>query len=130
MVVLDTHVWLWWVATPDKLSRAARQAIDGAEEVGVSAISAWEIAMLVDRGRITLDRPPARWVRDAIAADGRTVAVPLSAAVAVAAGQLGGEGLHGDPADRFIYATARDRRAQLVTRDTALRAFDPAGTVW
>lgn len=130
MVVLDTHAWLWWLAAPAKLSPAARQAIAEAAEVGVSAISAWEIAMLAERGRIALDRPAARWVRDALAADPRISDLPLTTTVAVAAAQLGEEGLHGDPADRFIYATARDRRATLITRDESLRAFDPERTLW
>lgn len=130
MVVLDTHVWLWWLAEPTKLSAAAREAIDAADEIGVAAISAWEVAMLEDRGRIALDRPVARWVRDALTADPRITAVPLTPTLATEAAGLGGEGMHGDPADRFIYATARGRRATLITRDEALRAFDPDRTLW
>ncbi len=130
MVVLDTHVWLWWLAHPAKLSSAARGAIDAAGEIGIAAISAWEVAMLEDRGRIALDRPAARWVRDALAVDPRITAVPLTPVLAAEAAGLGREGMHGDPADRFIYATARDRRATLITRDEALRAFDPERTLW
>lgn len=130
MVVLDTHVWLWWLATPEKLSRAAREAIDAADEIGIAAISAWEVAMLADRGRIELDRPAVRWIRDALAADPRIVALSLTVPLAAEAAQLGNDGMHGDPADRFIYATARDRRATLITRDEALRAFDPDRTLW
>jgi PIN domain nuclease of toxin-antitoxin system len=130
VIVLDTHAWLWWVASPDRLSTVARDAIDRADEIGIASISAWEVAMLAERGRITLDRPPARWVRAALDADPRTVELPLTAAIAVRAAQLGTDGMHGDPADRFIYATARSLEASLVTRDTALRAHDPAHTVW
>lgn len=130
MVVLDTHVWLWWLAAPEKLSRAAREAIDAADEIGIAAISAWEVTMLEDRGRIALDRPAARWVRDALAADPRIVGLPLTVPLAAEAARLGSEGMHADPADRFIYATARDRRATLITRDEALRAFDSALTLW
>jgi PIN domain nuclease of toxin-antitoxin system len=71
-----------------------------------------------------------RWVRAALAADPRTVELPLTAAIAVRAAGLGADGPHGDPADRFIYATARSHGASLVTRDAALRAHDPAHTVW
>lgn len=130
MIVLDTHAWLWWAAAPDRLSPAARDAIDRADEIGVSAISAWEVAMLVERGRVSLDRPAARWVRAALDEDPRTVELPLTSVIAVRAAGLGTEGLHGDPADRFIYATARSVDASLVTRDAALRAHDPQRTVW
>ncbi len=130
MIVLDTHAWLWWVAAPERLSKRARTAIDEATEIGVSAISAWEVAMLERRGRIALDRPAARWVRAALATDPRVVELPLDASVAVEAASLAGEELPGDPADRFIYATARSRGARLVTRDAALRAHDRQRTVW
>ena len=130
MIVLDTHVWLWWVAAPDRLSPAAREAIDRADEIGIPAICAWEVAMLVERGRVRLDRPAARWVRAALDDDPRTTEVPLTATIAVRAAALGAEGLHGDPADRFIYATARSVNAPLVTRDAALRSHDPQHTVW
>ena len=130
MIVLDTHVWLWWVASPERLSAAAREAIDQADDLGVPAICAWEVAMLVERGRVRLDRPAARWVRAALDQDPRMTELPLTAAIAVRAAALGAEGLHGDPADRFIYATARALDALLVTRDTSLRSHDPQHTVW
>lgn len=130
MIVLDTHAWLWWVAAPDRLSKRAREAVDGATEIGVSAISAWEVATLEQRGRITLDRPAARWVRAALTHDPRVVEIPIDTGIAVAAASPAGEGLPGDPADRLIYATAVQRSARLVTRDRALRAYDRRRTVW
>lgn len=129
MILLDTHVWLWWHAEPSRLSRPARRAIDEAETIGVSAISAWEVAMLVRRRRISLDRDVASWVRQALA-PARIVAHPLTPEVAVAAGSLEGERFRGDPADRFIYATARAQRTPLVTRDEAIRGFDSRNTIW
>ncbi len=129
MIVLDTHAWLWWLAEPSKLSPAARQAIDEAPAIGVSAVSGWEIAMLVERGRIALDRDVDAWIGQAAAA-ARVAVQPLSLDVAVAAGRLDRAGFPGDPADRFIYATAQARRARLVTRDAAIRRFDARATVW
>lgn len=128
MIVLDTHAWLWWVAAPERLSKRARAAIDDATEIGVSAISAWEVAMLEQRGRVRLDRPAPLWVRAALTTDPRVVELAVDATVAVVAATL--EGMHGDPADRFIYATARSRGARLVTRDAELRAHDRARAVW
>ena len=129
MIVLDTHAWLWWVAQPGKLSRAARAAIDAADEIGVSTLSAWEVAMLVGKGRISLDREISTWVRQALALE-RVVVLPPSADVAVAAALLDAEDFPGDPADRMIYATARSSGASLVTRDEALHRFDARTAVW
>ncbi|MGI8428513.1 MAG: type II toxin-antitoxin system VapC family toxin [Solirubrobacteraceae bacterium] len=129
MIVLDTHAWLWWISQPAKLGHAAREAIDSAERVGIATISAWEIAMLVQKGRITLDRPLEPWINQALS-NPRVVALALSASTAVRAGLLDRERFPGDPADRIVYSTARAWDAHLATRDEALRSFDPRGTVW
>lgn len=129
MIVLDSHVWLWWVAEPQRLSQRAREAIDRTERLGVATISCWEVAMLAEAGRIELDRAIEAWIEQALA-DPRTQSLPLTSAVAVRAALLGREEFDGDPADRIIYATARDAGASLITRDRALRAFDPRGTIW
>lgn len=129
MILIDTHVWLWWVADPDRLSRRARAAIDDASRVGVCTISCWEIAMLVTRGRVRLDREVNVWVRQALAHD-RAQTAPLTPDIAVEAALLDANGFPGDPADRIIYATARALNAPLVTRDQALLEFDPRRTIW
>jgi PIN domain nuclease of toxin-antitoxin system len=129
VIVLDTHVWLWWSAEPARLSPAARRAIDEAEMVGVSAVSAWEVAMLVRRRRISLDRDVRTWIRQALA-PARVAVQPLGSEAAVAAGLLEERDFPGDPADRFIYATAVAARAKLVTADKAIRAFDAHGAIW
>jgi PIN domain nuclease of toxin-antitoxin system len=130
VIVLDTHAWIWWVADREQLSRAARDAIEASDEIGISAISAWEVTMLVERGRLELDRPVQRWVRQAVDADGRFVEIPLSTSIALRAAGLGRDGMHRDPADRFILASAHDRDARLVTKDRAIRAFAPDRTTW
>lgn len=129
MVVLDTHAWIWWTDDPARLSPAARAAIERAESVGVAAISAWEVAMLALGDRLALDREIGRWVRQALAQPG-VVAIPLMPKVAVDAALLERDGFAGDPADRLIYATARDAGAPLVTKDVRIREFDRRGTVW
>jgi PIN domain nuclease of toxin-antitoxin system len=129
MIVLDTHAWLWWLAAPARLSRAAAEAIEQAPLIGVSTLSAWEVAMLAMRGRISLDRDVSLWVRQALA-DERVESLAPSADVAVAAGLLDAQSFPGDPVDRLIYATARSTGATLITRDTAMRAFDSASTLW
>lgn len=85
--------------------------------------------MLVSRGRISLDREVSLWVSQALA-DPRIEPIAPSPEVAVAAGLLDAKNFPGDPADRLIYATARSIGATLVTRDEAIRTFDPAATLW
>lgn len=127
--MLDTHAWLWWVSDPDRLGASARQQIDREDEIGVATISAWEVAMLVQRGRIALDRPLEQWIAHAIA-NPRVVTLNLTVSTAMRAGLLHREEFHGDPADRIIYESARAWNARLATKDRALRAFDPRITVW
>ena len=128
MIVLDTHAWLFWRGEPTRLGPAALAAIESADQVGVSAISAWEVSTLARRGRIGLDSEPARWVRRALVG-ARTVELPLTAAIAAVAGSLE-DGFPGDPADRIVYATAVAAGAPLVTRDRAIAAYDPRRAVW
>ena len=128
MIVLDTHAWIWFRSDPDRLSPAARAAIDG-ERAMLATISCWELATLVRLGRIALDRDARAWVSHGLDAEPRVTAVPLDPEVAVAAGRLG-ETFPGDPADRIIYATALSLGCQLVTKDRRLRAFAPDRTLW
>ena len=119
MIVLDTHVWIWWAAGARKLTKRARVRIESAERILVPAICAWEVAMLVDRRRLELDRPVLTWLRQAIDLPAVELA-PLTPEVAVRAAGLGG-GFPGDPADRLIVATALEHRGPLVTMDERLR---------
>ena len=121
-VLLDTHALVWWAADPSRLSAPARTAVEAADTVCVSAASAWEIALLVDAGRLALDRPVATWLHDVLARE-RTRALPVDVDVGVAAVALGRRGFHRDPADRFLYATAARERLALVSRDAAVTAF-------
>lgn len=116
-VLLDTHVVHWWSAEPDRVSAPAREALDGADELVVAAISWYELAWLAEHERITVSVPIASWLQ-ALAAQLRTV--PISPAIAHAATSLPST-FPGDPADRLIYATAVENDLQLVTKDRALR---------
>jgi PIN domain nuclease of toxin-antitoxin system len=129
VIVLDTHAWLWWLSAPEHLSQAAAETIGQAPSIGVSTMSAWEIAMLATRGRIALDREVSAWVGQALS-EPRVEPLPPSAEIAVTAGLLDERSFPGDPADRLIYATARSLGATLITRDRAIRMFDPRGTLW
>jgi PIN domain nuclease of toxin-antitoxin system len=128
VIVLDTHAWIWWQMSPARLSEPARSAIDETDLFGVSAFSAWELAMLVKRGRLELDRDVKTWVRQALGQP-RSVTIPVTPEIAVSATRLDAAGLR-DPADRVIYVTAVDAGARLISRDANMRGFDPARVVW
>lgn len=120
MILLDTHVLLWWQAGGGRLSPAARRALETAEAVLVSPISCWEVALLVAKGRVALDRDTAVWIHDLLETDRVSIA-ELSVTAAVAAAGLARGDFPGDPADRFLYATARERDVPFVTKDERLR---------
>lgn len=130
MIVLDTHVWLWWLSEPGLLSAAALEAVEAAvqdDAVHISAISAWELALLVDRGRLELDRPVEAFVQ-ATEALPFVHLVPVDTRIALDSVSL--DLPHRDPADRLIAATARLLGCALVTRDGRLRDSDAVRTVW
>lgn len=132
MVVLDTHALIWW-ATGDleKISPAALAAINQelqGGEIIISSITAWEIAMLLAKGRITLSMDLAEW----LATVEQIEVVKFYAVdneIALKSAQLPGD-FHKDPADRIIVATARKLGAVLVTADEKIKAYSHVRTVW
>jgi PIN domain nuclease of toxin-antitoxin system len=117
-VVLDTHVVHWWSAEPDRISRAAAEALSDADELAVAAISWFELAWLARHERIVVTIPIRSWLEQ-LAGELRTVGV--TPAIADTAVSLPAS-FPGDPADRLIYATAIEHGWQLVTKDRKLRA--------
>ena len=128
MIVLDTAAWIWRASDPKRLSARARKAIDESERVFVSAISVWEVAMLVAKRRIQLDRPVEQWVDIALALPGIQLA-PLEPAIAVRSSKLPGD-FHADPADRIIVATALEKSVPLVTPDERIRSYPHVQSAW
>ena len=116
------------MARSPQLSPEALRAIEAAPSIGISAASCWEVALLATKGRIQFELPPAEWVQVALGEPG-VVALPLDPEVAVEAALLAAP-FPRDPADRFIYASAKRRAAILVTRDRRIRDYDPRGTLW
>jgi len=129
-VLLDTHVWVWWLTPRSPLARRDRDGLDalaGRRELHLSAVSLWEAQMLHAKGRLELPLPFADWLEQA--ADERMLTVlPLDVAVVLALDALP-RTFHGDPADRLIVATARARRLPLATYDRAIRR-SRAATLW
>jgi len=121
-VILDTHVWVWWLLPDSPLSARERRVLDDiAADKGIllPAICQWEAQMLHSKGRIDLPVPFATWVRRAAGTDMLTV-LSLNADVVIAVDDLPGT-FHGDPADRIIVASARAHDLPLATHDEAIR---------
>lgn len=125
MIVVDTHVLLWWLSSPRKLTRKAARALKAARRVGVPAITTWELAMLVTKGRVTLDRSALEWINDALAMP-RVELLPLTPAIAVHAARYP----PGDPADRIIAATAVVEGVALVSADERIAALAGVDVIW
>jgi PIN domain nuclease of toxin-antitoxin system len=127
-LLLATHILLWFAAGDPRAGPATRGAISQAAAAGelhLAAISTWEVAMLVAKGRLALTQDVGDWLGQALHHLGMQLQ-PLSVEIAVASTRLPGE-LHGDPADRLIAATARVLDATLVTVDEKLLAYAAAG---
>ena len=123
MILLDTHIWVWWVHGDSNLpatfaTEIGRHEADG---IGVSAISLWEIAKLVEYGRLVLPCDISEWFDQALAYPGVTL-LDLSPLVAVESTRLPAP-FHRDPADQIVVATARVQDIELLTLDTRIRAY-------
>lgn len=128
MILLDTHVAFWVLSDPDKLSKKARAAVSNADELGVAGITWYELAWLIDAGRIDVEPDAITWLRDA---SHLCATIPLTWSIAHAAADLGQhDEFPKDPADRIIYATALNAKIPLVTKDERLRSFDRRVCVW
>lgn len=134
MTLLDTHVLIWWVnGDLERLSETARAAIDQActnatQPLLVSAISCWEVAMLVQRGRLGLRLPCERWF-ELVASLSTVRLLALEPLVALAATSLPGT-FHPDPADRVLVAQARTLDIPLITADAKIRDYPHVQTLW
>lgn len=133
MIVLDTHALLWWVSGD---SRISSQAIDRIEqelqaengEILISAISAWEIALLIEKGRLTLSMSVDDWL-DTVAEIDEVRFMPVDVATAVESTRLPGK-FHKDPAERMIVALARHFNVELLTADAKITAYQHVRTIW
>ncbi len=129
-LLLDTHAAVW-IVEDQPIASAAAKAIDGAYQAGsavfVSAISAWEIGLLVSRNRLSLVAKPERWFQRLLAIPGVELA-GLSPDILIASSFLPGMPPR-DPADRIILATARELGATLITRDSLLLKYGEDGQV-
>ena len=115
MIVVDTHIWYWWINQENqRLSDALAEAIERSERVGVSPVSCYELALAHQRGRVALPLPPAQWFELALGGSGIEL-LPLNEQIALGAVNL--SDVHRDPFDRIIIATAIHLDARLASVD-------------
>ncbi|MDP2633120.1 MAG: type II toxin-antitoxin system VapC family toxin [Candidatus Curtissbacteria bacterium] len=132
MMLLDTHVLVWWISDPEKLPKKIQREIDNCVkhniQILVSSISIWEIAILFKKGKLGSDMDINAWIE-------KVESLPFFQFVAVdntiaAKSVMLVEFSHKDPADRIIVATAREYGAVLVTSDRKLLEYKNVQTLW
>ncbi len=130
MILLDTHVWIWYLSNPTYLSEKAFQVIEEArskEGIFISCISTWEFFMLVQKKRLVLSVDEVTWIRQVERLKFFRF-IPIDNDIARLSVQL--PDLHPDPADRIILATARILGSTLVTKDERLLNYPHVATLW
>jgi PIN domain nuclease of toxin-antitoxin system len=116
--LLDTHIWIWLVSRPEKISEAVKNIMgNDSNEFFISSISFWEFIVLMEKGRITISKPLDEWIRDAII-NPNIMEIPIDKKIALKSREINLP--HQDPADRFIAATAFIHEMTLITSDRKL----------
>ena len=129
MLLLDTHAVLW-LDSGERMKDETLLAIDAAAQDGavlISPVSAWEIGLLVRKGRISLDINALAWFERFLALPG-VLLTPLTASAAILSSELP-EPFQGDPADRLLVASARELGCPIVTRDREILEYAESGAV-
>ena len=128
MIILDTHIWVWWVNDNPQLTKKYRDWIDEyqSQGLGVSIISCWEIAKLVELNRIILSIPVDEWLTAALAYPGVEL-IELTIPIIVESTKLAG--FHRDPADQIIVATSKVYNCPLITADSKIIAYPDVQTL-
>lgn len=129
MILLGTHVWIWWIQGEGNLSESALDALDqlAPDGIAISPISCWEVAMLHIQSRLRLPCSLDDWLNQALQYPGVRL-TELSRAVLVDSCRLPGD-FHKDPADRMIVAAAREADCPLVSADRKILAYPDVKSV-
>ncbi|MEJ7752997.1 MAG: type II toxin-antitoxin system VapC family toxin [Candidatus Limnocylindrales bacterium] len=121
-LLLDTHVWIWLLADPDRLSRSAHAALVAADnQLYLSPASTWECSVKFTAGRLDLDGSPEALLQEAIVASG-VLPLPIEHSHALQTARLPAH--HRDPFDRMLIAQAQVERMTLVSADEQLTRYD------
>jgi len=128
MILLDTHIWVWWIQEEYKLSSLAADTIQAHEDIGigVSIFSCWEVAKLVELKRLTLPCSVLEWLLQALAYPGIQL-INLTPEIVVTSTEL--KNFHRDPADQILVATAKVYGCPLVTVDARIIKYPDVQTI-
>lgn len=124
MILLDTHIWIWLADESDRLSARHHDIIEARRNrgLGISVISCWEVAKLVERGRLEFTSSVEHWMSEALRLPDIQL-INLTPRIAIESTMLPGE-FHQDPADQIIVATARVHDMELLTNDGKIRKYE------
>ena len=130
MILIDTHIWVWWVWDTTRLRENQRQALANHENdrIGVSVISCWEVAKLTQIGQLQLPDSVSDWLVKALGYPGVEL-LDLTPEIAVESARLP-DGFRSDPADEIIVATARAHQCELVTSDARILSYPHVATIY
>lgn len=129
-IILDTHIFVWMITEKNKLNKNIQEIITQnvpGHRILISAITVWEIAMLVQKGRLQFTIPVKPWIEKALTTPGITI-IPLTPTLLLESCLLSGN-FHDDPADRMIVATAKVENATLLTRDHRILDYSKHGYI-
>ena len=120
-LLLDTHVWLWWQLAPERLASSTKEAIGSLDnEVLLSAVSSWEMALKIAAGKLQLPRPLSEMVPESLLQDG-FINLPIQPAHCYVLMELPMH--HRDPFDRMLIAQALVEDCTLVTADRQIQFY-------
>ncbi len=128
MIILDTHIWVWWVDDNERLTKKYREYIEEyqSQGLGVSIVSCWEVAKLVEKNRLVFSCSVNEWLETALAYTGIQL-LNLTLPIVVNSTQL--SGFHSDPFDQIIVATAINYACPLLTVDTKILNYSGVVTL-
>ena len=129
--LLDTHTWIWWNMSPQKLSRKVKSIVaddSQYQELLLSAISPWEFCKLIEKERLAVSCNPEEWILSALDMP-KLRLIPLSPIIAYRSTVLP-KPFHDDPADQIIVATARQEQATILTKDHRILAYQAVASLW
>ena len=128
MIMLDTHVWVYLISEEkSQLSPRAKKAIEDANSLLISAITCWEVALLIKKGRLKITMDTKRWINNGLKYPKLKV-IDINSQILIQSVML--EGVHPDPADRIILATCLLNNLPLVTKDKKLLDWEGVETIW
>jgi PIN domain nuclease of toxin-antitoxin system len=127
IIILDTHIWIWYINRElDQFPTSWLEIIETGNQVGISPVSCYEVALAQQRGRLLLPSPVNQWFQEALEPSGISL-LPLTPAIASSAVNL--SPIHRDPFDRIIIATAIEHQAKLASIDGFFRQYPELATL-